>query len=127
MPKGFKPYDSDSDIEEVAPEVIIELIGKISHMNGFPISYNTCEHSYYLLVGNSVFAPCAVVAAYYVAIPLHLEYTVKYVSALCVLIKRNVVLLQSARRTLDYHNVTVLAQKRHHTRSNVGTDYPAVF
>ena len=126
MREVFKLYKEYSDREEIAPEVIIKLISERVCGDGLSVAYNACEYADNIVVGDTVFLKRTVIAADNVIILTHLQDPVKDVHSVGANVKRNVVFFQPAARTLDYHNVSALAEQRHHTRTDVGVDNLAV-
>ena len=89
--KRFKLYYSYSYVEKVAPKMSIQTVGKIRSLYRFTVSYDTCENSHDLIVGNAVFLLCAVVSADHVAILFNVQNTVEYISSVGRSVKRNIV------------------------------------
>ncbi len=103
--------------------MIIELVKTVIHCYCLAVAYYARKNTDYMLIGYTALKGYAVVTANYIIIFSNLYYAMKNILTARRLIQGAIVLFQPALGALDYHNVPMLAKKRHHTHTDIGVNY----
>ena len=88
--KGFNFKYKDSDIEKIAPQMAIHLIGKGIKIDLLTVADNSRHNTDYICIGNSVFSLGIMITADDVIIFSHLKYAMKNVLTVLSDIERTV-------------------------------------